>query len=628
MIAAGVLCVDRVVPTVSITSPAAGGVSGTITIAASAADNDQIASVQFKIDGANLGSPVTSAPYQVSYNTTGLVNGGHTIQAVATDREGNSSTTSVGITIGNVPVVSMTAPANGSNVAGVITLSANVTGYGSGISVQFYRDGSPVGSALTSGPYQMNYDTRADVNGTHTFSVTATDAQSNSSSASVSVTYHNNPVATITSPAAGNVVGVITVSASVTQYGSGCTVQFRQQGSNIGSAQSGGSGNYSMSYDTHSMVNGNHTIDVVVTDIQGNQTVSAGVVVTVKNTPTVTWTSPGGGTLAGTQTFSANVTGYGTGITVQFQVDGTNIGPSFTSGPYSFSYDTHGVANGNHTFRVIATDAQGNQTIVSQVNNVQNVPAINFYAPGNGATINGNVQLGSYVTQYGASVTVWFYIDGGYIGGSSGGTGYYASNVYDTHYLGVGWHTITCIAQDNSGNQTRVDYSAYVNNAVPGAQWIYLGNLMSWYDGDDQGSGPGWYSMRDNPSDYDGRWNSLCHNSISWWDQRGQGAGAVPAIGLPNNPDPTHYQMRMQFYCGWFEYGSDHNHVYGWGWVNGYGEVQWADNHGGWGDTIYNVNNGDYCYVMRWASDWGWNNCYMQDMRIYVDFVIRGGYGS
>ena len=55
--------VDMMPPTVSITAPGNGAtVSGAVTVSANATDNVAVASVQFEVDGANVGSPVTSAP--------------------------------------------------------------------------------------------------------------------------------------------------------------------------------------------------------------------------------------------------------------------------------------------------------------------------------------------------------------------------------------------------------------------------------------------------------------------------------------------------------------------------------------------------------------------------------------
>ena len=101
----GAGAVDTTPPTVSITAPTANQtVSGTINVTATASDNVAVASVQFKLDGNNLGSAVTSAPYQVSWNTTTATNGSHTLTAVATDTSNNTGTsTAVTVTVSNGP---------------------------------------------------------------------------------------------------------------------------------------------------------------------------------------------------------------------------------------------------------------------------------------------------------------------------------------------------------------------------------------------------------------------------------------------------------------------------------------------------------------------------------------------
>src|SRR5438093_4669051 len=84
---------DTVPPTVSVTSPASGAtVSGTITISAAASDNIAVVGVQFKLDGANLGAEDTVSPYSISWNTTTVSNGVHSLSAVARDAAGNQTT--------------------------------------------------------------------------------------------------------------------------------------------------------------------------------------------------------------------------------------------------------------------------------------------------------------------------------------------------------------------------------------------------------------------------------------------------------------------------------------------------------------------------------------------------------
>jgi hypothetical protein len=53
-------------------------------------------------------------------------------------------------------------------------------------------------------------------------------------------------------------------------------------------------------------------------------------------------------------------------------LDGTNLGPNFTSAPYTVSWNTATAANGCHQLSVIAVDAAGNQASASLLANVSN----------------------------------------------------------------------------------------------------------------------------------------------------------------------------------------------------------------------------------------------------------------
>jgi RHS repeat-associated protein len=84
---------------------------GTVTVSAGANDDGRVASVQFKLDGANLGSAVTAPPYQASWNTSSSGYGNHTLSAVATDDAGNVSTSSaVSVSVDNSAAPTVAAP--------------------------------------------------------------------------------------------------------------------------------------------------------------------------------------------------------------------------------------------------------------------------------------------------------------------------------------------------------------------------------------------------------------------------------------------------------------------------------------------------------------------------------------
>ncbi len=91
-------------PVVSVTSPANGAtVSGTVTISANATASAGMQGVQFQVDGTNLGNQVTGTgpTYSVSWDTTGVSNGSHTLTAIATDTQGNTASSSISVTVNN-----------------------------------------------------------------------------------------------------------------------------------------------------------------------------------------------------------------------------------------------------------------------------------------------------------------------------------------------------------------------------------------------------------------------------------------------------------------------------------------------------------------------------------------------
>ncbi len=114
---------DTIPPTVSITSPLSSTtVSSTITVSATSTDNVGVANVQFLLDGANLGSAVTSTPYSILWDTKTATNGAHTLTAIAHDTSSNVATSSaISVIVDNgAPVISSTTAAA---VTSTVTIS-------------------------------------------------------------------------------------------------------------------------------------------------------------------------------------------------------------------------------------------------------------------------------------------------------------------------------------------------------------------------------------------------------------------------------------------------------------------------------------------------------------------------
>ena len=186
---------DLTPPVVSMTAPASGAtVSGTIMVSASATDNVGVAGVQFKLDGANLGAELTTAPYTLSWNTTTASNAAHTLTAVARDTVGNTATSAaISVTVDNSPpTVSVSSPAPGTTVSGTILVSNAHSDNLAVVGVQFKLDGVNLGAEVTAAPYAISWDTTLVANGPHTLTAVARDAAGNTAtSTAVSVTVAN-----------------------------------------------------------------------------------------------------------------------------------------------------------------------------------------------------------------------------------------------------------------------------------------------------------------------------------------------------------------------------------------------------------------------------------------------------
>jgi len=175
---------DTTPPTVSITAPASGAtVSGTVSVTANASDNVGVASVQFQLDGANLGSLDTASPFSTSWSTATASNGAHTLQAIAKDAAGNS-TTSAAVTVTVSNTTDTTAPSVPGGLAATavspsqINLSwtastdnVGVTGY------NVFRGGTKIGTSAGT-TYQSVGLTPST---SYTFTVSAFDAAGNTS---------------------------------------------------------------------------------------------------------------------------------------------------------------------------------------------------------------------------------------------------------------------------------------------------------------------------------------------------------------------------------------------------------------------------------------------------------------
>jgi thermitase len=180
---------DTTPPTVTLTAPAGGsGLLGTVSLTASASDNIGVASVSFYCDGALL-STTSSSPYSFNWDTVSVIDGAHTISAVATDAAGNSATASANVTVSNnatkssgdtiAPTITITTPASGSKVGkSGLKVSVSASDNVGVVRVEYCIDGTLVATS-TSSPFSVSIAAKSISTGSHILTSKAYDAAGN-----------------------------------------------------------------------------------------------------------------------------------------------------------------------------------------------------------------------------------------------------------------------------------------------------------------------------------------------------------------------------------------------------------------------------------------------------------------
>jgi peptidoglycan/xylan/chitin deacetylase (PgdA/CDA1 family) len=175
---------DTTPPTSSITcngsTCSSGWYTASVSVSLSAVDSggSGVAFILYTTDGSDpsLSSPVYSAPFTVSSTTT--------VKYLAWDNAGNVEATKAQLIQidAAAPQVTLTSPANGATVSGVVRLEATASDTVSGVArVDFYVDNKLVGTA-TSAPYRVNWNAKNKQvsSGAHTIYAVAVDRAGNS----------------------------------------------------------------------------------------------------------------------------------------------------------------------------------------------------------------------------------------------------------------------------------------------------------------------------------------------------------------------------------------------------------------------------------------------------------------
>jgi large repetitive protein len=186
-------------PTVTITKPfdLTAPSSWTVLIQATASDDKGVVRVVFYIDGVNMFND-TAAPYNFGWNTTGWTNAAHTIRVVAYDTLGQTAEQAITVNVYNTfgdnpPHCSISNPADGATVSGLVTISATMDDDNNdSCKVIFYIDGVSKSTATsTTKIATYGWNTTTVTNGSHAIRAEIIDIINQRGEDSISVTVSN-----------------------------------------------------------------------------------------------------------------------------------------------------------------------------------------------------------------------------------------------------------------------------------------------------------------------------------------------------------------------------------------------------------------------------------------------------
>lgn len=478
-------------------------------------------------NGVLLDSVVIGNTGTWSYTTPVLAEGNHVLTIRETDPAGNQSGPSAGFTVvvdsvSATPVITNVTDNVGNAATTVVSgglsndATPTLTGTADANSVVTIFDGGTqiaVVTADNTGTWTFTPDTALG-EGSHSFTVRATDPQGNLSAVSapwsvvIDLTAPTVPTLdNVNDDVPGGVLGNLT-SGQVTNDSTptisgtglaGSTIHIMNNGTQIGTTTVDGSGNWSFT-PTTPLGDGSYSLRAYATDAAGNASANSSVFAFTVDTaapgvPVVTTVvddiGPVTGTLtSGNSTNDARPTFSGTGevgSTVHVLVDGNEIGTAVVNaqGNWSFTPGSD-LAEGPHAITFNATDAAGNTGATTAPFNLtvdtgvplapvistagDNVGSIQTPLSSGQSTDDTTPTLNGTAT---ANATVTVYENGQPVGTvQADGTG--AWSFTPSAPLGNGSHTWTATVTDAAGNvsPTSPGFTLIVDTAAPNAPVI------------------------------------------------------------------------------------------------------------------------------------------------------------
>ncbi|ECM9696487.1 BapA prefix-like domain-containing protein [Salmonella enterica subsp. enterica serovar Typhimurium] len=437
-----------------------------------------------------------------------LSEGSHNLTVSATDPAGNTSAVSAPWTI----VVDITPPAipvltsvvddqpgiTGNLVSGQLTNDATPTLNGrgeAGATINVYLDGNPasIGTTTVNSDGTWSFTPQTPLaNGSHTFTLSATDPAGNSSAVSsgfVLTIDATPPAAPVIASVADNtapVTGIVPNGGSTNETRptlsgtgeAGTTISIYNGSALVGTAQVQANGSWSFTPST-SLGAGVWNLTATATDAAGNTSAASEIRsftidTTAPAAPVIDTVYDGTGPITGNLS-SGQITDEArpvisgtreTNTTIRLYDNGTLLAeiPADNSSSWRYTPDAS-LATGNHVITVIAVDAAGNASPVSDSVNfvVDTTPPLtpvitsvsDDQAPGLGTIANGqntNDPTPTFSGTAEAGATITLYENGTVIGTTTAQPD--GAWSVSTSTLASGTHVITAVATDAAGNSS------------------------------------------------------------------------------------------------------------------------------------------------------------------------------
>ncbi|ECU9894940.1 BapA prefix-like domain-containing protein [Salmonella enterica subsp. enterica serovar Saintpaul] len=437
-----------------------------------------------------------------------LSEGSHNLTVSATDPAGNTSAVSAPWTI----IVDITPPAipvltsvvddqpgiTGNLVSGQLTNDATPTLNGrgeAGATINVYLDGNPasIGTTTVNSDGTWSFTPQTPLaNGSHTFTLSATDPAGNSSAVSsgfVLTIDATPPAAPVIASVADNtapVTGIVPNGGSTNETRptlsgtgeAGTTISIYNGSALVGTAQVQANGSWSFTPST-SLGAGVWNLTATATDAAGNTSAASEIRsftidTTAPAAPVIDTVYDGTGPITGNLS-SGQITDEARPVisgtreantTIRLYDNGTLLAeiPADNSNSWRYTPDAS-LATGNHVITVIAVDAAGNASPVSDSVNfvVDTTPPLtpvitsvsDDQAPGLGTIANGqntNDPTPTFSGTAEAGATITLYENGTVIGTTTAQPD--GAWSVSTSTLASGTHVITAVATDAAGNSS------------------------------------------------------------------------------------------------------------------------------------------------------------------------------